>query len=34
MHADADVVVEGLGKKRHKIPSNLHIVVVPCLMTG
>ena len=29
-----DVAVEHLGKTLHKRPSNLHIVVVPCLMTG
>ena len=32
--AAADVVVEQLGKARHKRPSSLHIVVVPRLMTG
>ena len=32
--AVANVVVEQLGKARHKRPANLHIVVVPCLMTG
>ena len=32
--AAADVVVEQLGKARHKRPANLHIVVVPRLMTG
>jgi hypothetical protein len=29
-----DVVVEQLGKARHKRPNNLHLVVVPRLMTG
>jgi hypothetical protein len=32
--AAADVVVEQLGKARHKRPTSLHIVVVPRLMTG
>ncbi len=32
--AAADVVVEQLGKARHKHPTSLHIVVVPRLMTG
>jgi len=32
--AAADVVVEQLGKARHKRPSGLHVVVVPRLMTG
>jgi hypothetical protein len=30
----ADVVVEQLGKARHKRPNNLHLVIVPRLMTG
>jgi hypothetical protein len=32
--AAADVVVEQLGKARHKRPDNLHLIVVPRLMTG
>jgi hypothetical protein len=32
--AAADVVVEQLGKARHKRPHNLHLIVVPRLMTG
>ena len=32
--AAADVVVEQLGKARHKRPSSLHLVVAPRLMTG
>jgi hypothetical protein len=32
--AAADVVVEQLGKARHKRPSLFHLVVVPRLMTG
>jgi hypothetical protein len=32
--AAADVVVEQLGKARHKRPHNLHVIVVPRLMTG
>jgi hypothetical protein len=32
--AAADVVVEQLGKARHKRPNNVHLVVVPRLMTG
>jgi hypothetical protein len=32
--AAADVVVEQLGKARHKCPSCLHIILVPRLMTG
>jgi hypothetical protein len=32
--AAADVVVEQLGKARHKRPQNLHLIVVPRLMTG
>ena len=32
--AAADVVVEQLGKARHKRPSSLHIIVIPRLMTG
>jgi hypothetical protein len=32
--AAADVVVEQLGKARHKRPSSLHVVAVPRLMTG
>jgi hypothetical protein len=32
--AAADVVVEQLGKARHKQPSSLHLIVAPRLMTG
>jgi hypothetical protein len=32
--AAADVVVEQLGKARHKRPSSMHLIVVPRLMTG
>jgi len=32
--AAAEVVVEQVGKARHKRPTNLHVVVVPRLMTG
>jgi hypothetical protein len=32
--AAADVVVEQLGKSRHKRPMSLHIVVIPRIMTG
>ena len=32
--AAADVVVEQLGKARHKRPSSSHLIVVPRLMTG
>jgi hypothetical protein len=32
--AAAEVVVEQLGKARHKRPSSLHLIVVPRLMTG
>jgi hypothetical protein len=32
--AAADVVVEQLGKARHKRPTSLHSVVVPRIMTG
>ena len=32
--AAADVVVEQLGKARHKRPDNLHLIIVPRLMTG
>jgi len=32
--AAAEVVVEQLGRARHKRPFNLHVVVVPRLMTG
>ena len=32
--AAADVVVDQLGKARHKRPESLHIIIVPRLMTG
>jgi hypothetical protein len=32
--AAADIVVEQLGTARQKQPTSLHIVVVPCIMTG
>jgi len=32
--AAAEVVVEQVGKARHKRPTNLHVIVVPRLMTG
>jgi hypothetical protein len=32
--AAADVVVEQLGKARHKRPTSLHLVIVPRIMTG
>jgi len=32
--AAAEVVVEQVGRARHKRPTNLHVVVVPRLMTG
>jgi hypothetical protein len=32
--AAADVVVEQLGKARHKRPTSLHLIVAPRLMTG
>jgi len=32
--AAAEVVVEQVGRSRHKRPTNLHVVVVPRLMTG